>query len=232
MRVAIIPARGGSKRIPGKNIKPFLGKPMIGWAIEAGLKSEVFDHVIVSTDDEEIAEVANSYGASTPFRRPAALSDDFTDTRDVMCHAIDWCRSNLGEPKSVCCIYATSPMIQVDDLRAASALSDLNVNSYVLPVTTYQFPIHRSLVLNDSVEIQPLYPEYISARSQDLPECYHDAGQFYFAAAHTWCQKGSVLDRKNTPIIIPRHRVQDIDTLEDWVVAEKLFNVLRLDGLK
>jgi pseudaminic acid cytidylyltransferase len=229
LKIAIIPARGGSKRIPRKNIRPFFGKPMIGWAIETAIKSEVFDEIIVSTDDDEIAEVSMRFGATVPFRRPVHLSDDFTDTRSVICHAIEWCNSHLAEPTSVCCIYATSPMMQADDLKAASILSENVEDAYVLPVTTYQFPIYRSLILNESKQLEPLFPEYIGARSQDLVESYHDAGQFYFASPSTWLQDGSLLDRKNIPLIIPRHRVQDIDTLEDWVFAEKLFDLLQLD---
>jgi pseudaminic acid cytidylyltransferase len=228
VKIAIIPARGGSKRIPRKNIKSFFGKPMVGRAIETALESEVFDHVIVSTDDEEIAEVAIRYGATVPFRRPAHLADDFTDTRLVICHAIDWFKKNIGELTSVCCIYATSPMMLAGDLKVASEISDRANNAFVLPVTTYQFPISRALILNKDKKLEAIDSDSINTRSQDLTETYHDAGQFYFASPKTWFEEKSILSRKNIPLIIPRYRVQDIDTIEDWIFAEKLYGALHL----
>jgi pseudaminic acid cytidylyltransferase len=216
VKIAVIPARGGSKRIPRKNIKFFFGKPMIGRAIETALESEIFDHVIVSTDDEEIAEVAIRYGATVPFMRPAYLADDFTDTRLVICHAIDWFKKNTCELTSVCCIYATS----------ASEISDRANDAFVLPVTTYQFPISRALILNKDKKLEAIDSDFINTRSQDLTETYHDAGQFYFASPKTWFEEKSILSRKNIPLIIPRYRVQDIDTIEDWIFAEKLYGAL------
>lgn len=226
MKIAVIPARGGSKRIPRKNIKFFFGKPMIGRAIETALESEIFDHVIVSTDDEEIAEVAIRYGATVPFMRPAYLADDFTDTRLVICHAIDWFKKNTCELTSVCCIYATSPMMLASDLKAASEISDRANDAFVLPVTTYQFPISRALILNKDKKLEAIDSDFINTRSQDLTETYHDAGQFYFASPKTWFEEKSILSRKNIPLIIPRYRVQDIDTIEDWIFAEKLYGAL------
>jgi pseudaminic acid cytidylyltransferase len=223
VKIAVIPARGGSKRIPRKNIKFFFGKPMIGRAIETALESEIFDHVIVSTDDEEIAEVAIRYGATVPFMRPAYLADDFTDTRLVICHAIDWFKKNTCELTSVCCIYATSPMMLASDLKAASEISDRANDAFVLPVTTYQFPISRALILNKDKKLEAIDSDFINTRSQDLTETYHDAGQFYFASPKTWFEEKSILSRKNIPLIIPRYRVQDIDTIEDWIFAEKLY---------
>jgi pseudaminic acid cytidylyltransferase len=226
VKIAVIPARGGSKRIPRKNIKFFFGKPMIGRAIETALESEIFDHVIVSTDDEEIAEVAIRYGATVPFMRPAYLADDFTDTRLVICHAIDWFKKNTCELTSVCCIYATSPMMLASDLKAASEISDRANDAFVLPVTTYQFPISRALILNKDKKLEAIDSDFINTRSQDLTETYHDAGQFYFASPKTWFEEKSILSRKNIPLIIPRYRVQDIDTIEDWIFAEKLYGAL------
>jgi pseudaminic acid cytidylyltransferase len=226
VKIAVIPARGGSKRIPRKNIKFFFGKPMIGRAIETALESEIFDHVIVSTDDEEIAEVAIRYGATVPFMRPAYLADDFTDTRLVICHAIDWFKKNTCELTSVCCIYATSPMMLASDLKAASEISDRANDAFVLPVTTYQFPISRALILNKDKKLEAIDSDFINTRSQDLTETYHDAGQFYFASPKTWFEEKSILSLKNIPLIIPRYRVQDIDTIEDWIFAEKLYGAL------
>ena len=226
MKIAVIPARGGSKRIPRKNIKSFFGKPMVGWAIEIALESKVFDHVVVSTDDKEIAEIAISYGATVPFKRPADLADDFTDTRLVICHAIDWFKKNIGELTSVCCIYATSPMMLASDLMIASEISDSANDAFVLPVTTYQFPISRALILNKNKKLEAINPTSITSRSQDLTETYHDAGQFYFAPPKIWFEEKSILSRKNIPLIIPRYRVQDIDTIEDWIFAEKLFGAI------
>jgi len=201
---------------------------MIGWAIEIALESKVFDHVIVSTDDKEIAEVSIRYGATVPFKRPAHLADDFTDTRLVICHAIDWIKKNIGELSSVCCIYATSPMMLASDLMIASEISDSVNDAFVLPVTTYQFPISRALILNKNKKLEAINQTSINSRSQDLTETYHDAGQFYFAPPKIWFEEKSILSRKNIPLIIPRYRVQDIDTIEDWIFAEKLFGTIHL----
>lgn len=222
MRIAIIPARGGSKRIPGKNIREFCGKPIIAWSINAALQSRCFDDVIVSTDDDDIASVASKYGASVPFMRPPELSDDYTPTLPVLRHAILEMERQTDRPvETGCCIYATAPFVTPAILREGMdiLLADQNLD-FAFGVTSYPYPIQRALAINAEKHIKMLYPEHELARSQDLPERYHDAGQFY-----CFRRKG-VLDEKgffsacSAPVIIPREHVQDIDTEEDWRCAE------------
>lgn len=221
--IAVIPARGGSKRIPHKNIKDFCGKPMIAWSIEAAVASHCFDRVIVSTDDEEIAAVAREWGAHTPFIRPAALSDDYTGTIPVIAHAIEWLGRLDQAPKAVCCLYATAPFVQADDLQAGwQALRDPRVE-YAFSVTSYAFPIQRALRLTTEGRVMMFQPEHFTTRSQDLEEAWHDAGQFYWGRSEAWLQGKPIFTDDAVPIKLPRHRVQDIDTLEDWLRAEWLF---------
>lgn len=227
MRIAVIPARGGSKRIPRKNIKLFHGKPMIAWSIEAALNSACFDRVIVSTDDEEIAAISVQYGADAPFMRPKNLSDDFTGTIPVINHAITWLRESGIDVDNVCCIYATAPFILPEDLqRGLQALKETNV-SYAFAVTSYAFPIQRALRMTDGGRVEMLNPENFSVRSQDLEEAWHDAGQFYWGKASAWLSEEPLFSEVSVPILLPRHRVQDIDTPEDWVRAEWLFDAWR-----
>jgi N-acylneuraminate cytidylyltransferase len=227
MRIAVIPARGGSKRIPRKNIKLFHGKPMIAWSIEAALNSACFDRVIVSTDDEEIAAISVQYGADAPFIRPKNLSDDFTGTIPVINHAITWLRESGFDVDNVCCIYATAPFILPEDLqRGLKALKETNA-SYAFAVTSYAFPIQRALRRTDGGRVEMLYPENFSVRSQDLEEAWHDAGQFYWGKASAWLSEEPLFSEVSVPILLPRHRVQDIDTPEDWVRAEWLFDAWR-----
>lgn len=222
--VCIIPARGGSKRIPRKNIKPFAGKPMIAWSIEAALKSGCFSDVMVSTDDEEIAQVAKEYGATVPFIRPPELSDDYTGTVPVIRHAIRFLA--LSEEAKVCCLYATAPMVLPDDLRQGHQKVQAYPDGYVLSITSYAFPIQRSLVRDEFGSLNMLFPDQQQTRSQDLPEAWHDAGQFYWAYSGQWLKSDGVF-RDAKGIVLPRHRVQDIDTPEDWVFAELLHQVIR-----
>ncbi len=228
MKLAIIPARGGSKRIPRKNIKPFCGKPMIAWSIEAALRSGCFDRVIVSTDDQEIAETARSYGALTPFTRPQELADDHSPTAAVVRHAIEWLRHIGRHPKSVCCIYATAPFIVPDDISTSLSLLEEQHCDYVLPVTSFAFPIQRALRLEGEQLLRMMSPQFFSTRSQDLEDAYHDAGQFCWGTTQAWTEGKPVFEAKTMPLIIPRHRVQDIDTEEDWTRAELLFKALML----
>lgn len=225
MRIAIIPARGGSKRIKKKNIKLFHGKPIIAWSIQTVLKSDIFDQVIVSTDDEEIADISKIFGASVPFMRPNNISDDYTDTKTVICHSINWLIRHDVKPDSVCCVYPTSPLLISEDLKKASKLVDMYPESFILPVCEYQYPINRALELESNGSIKPIKPEYMHRRSQDIKEAYHDAGQFYFGKTELWLKNKNILENNNMPIIIPRLRAQDIDNLEDWSLAEKLFEV-------
>lgn len=223
MNIAVIPARGGSKRIPRKNIKDFCGKPMIGWSIEAALNSAVFDRIIVSTDDDEIADVSRRYGAETPFQRPADLSNDHADTDEVVAHAIGWLREQGQAPEAACCIYATAPFIQVEDLRRAKDALYSGDWDFAFPVTDFAAPIFRSFRQTEEGGVEMFYPEYYLTRSQDLPVALHDAGQFYWGRPQAWIEQRPVFDRRSVPIIIPRWRVQDIDTSEDWIRAELMF---------
>lgn len=220
--VAVIPARGGSKRIPRKNIREFAGKPMIAWSIEAALASGCFARVIVSTDDEEIAAVAKAHGAEAPFRRPATLADDHTGTVPVIAHAIDWLREQGEAPQAVCCLYATAPFVQADDIKTGlSALQHDDVD-YAFSVTSYAFPIQRALRLTPNGRVTMFQPEHFTTRSQDLEEAWHDAGQFYWGRAEAWAAGKAIFTQRAMPVKLPRHRVQDIDTPEDWQRAEWL----------
>lgn len=226
MKIAIIPARGGSKRIPRKNIKPFCGKPMIAWSIEAALHSGCFDQVIVSTDDREIAEISRSYGAAIPFFRPDELADDYTPTAAVVRHAIDWLRQENLFPQMACCIYATAPFIRPEDIKAGLSLLESSKCDFVLPVTTFAFPIWRALRLEDGKFLRMMNPRFFATRSQELEEVYHDAGQFCWGKCEAWLGGQSAFDAKTLPLMLPRHRVQDIDTEEDWARAEYLYRAL------
>ncbi len=230
MRVAVIPARGGSKRIPRKNIKPFLGKPMIAWSIEAALNSGCFDKVIVSTDDNEIAEIARFNGAEVPFMRPAQLSDDFAGTGAVMKHAVDFLLGQGDPVEYVCCIYATAPFIQPEDLVEGWEKISQGNCSYSFSVTSYAFPIQRAIrILNDG-RVEMFAPESFATRSQDLEEAWHDAGQFYWGTVRAWLDEEMIFGSDSIPVILPRHRVQDIDTPEDWVRAEWLLKAIQVES--
>ena len=227
MKIAVIPARGGSKRIPRKNIKEFCGKPIIAWSIEAALKSGCFDHVVVSTDDDEIAEVAAEFGAEVPFRRPASLADDFTATAPVIAHAIEWFRQH-GEPSTeVCCIYATAPFISAEDIQNGLQVLNDNLVDFAFSVTSYAFPIQRAIRIAGNGRVEMFNPEQFNNRSQDLEEAFHDAGQFYWGRADAWVNGKVIFSNGSIPVILPRHRVQDIDTPEDWERAEWMFRALR-----
>lgn len=226
MNLAVIPARGGSTRIPRKNIKDFCGKPMLAWPIEAARASGCFDQILVSTDDETIAETARHYGAITPFMRPAELSDHFTGTTPVVRHAVKWMLDAGHALDKVCCIYATAPFVQAKDLQEGLKLLETTGCSYAFSVTTFPFPIQRAIKKTENGGCTPMFPEQISKRSQDLEEAFHDAGQFYWATAETWLQGKSVFNPDARMVQLPRHRVQDIDTPEDWDRAELLFKAL------
>lgn len=227
MRLAIIPARGGSKRIPRKNIKPFCGKRMIDWSIEAARLSGCFDRIIVSTDDEEIAQVARDHGAEVPFRRPAALSDDHTGTIPVIAHAIEWMNANGAPVELACCIYATAPFVRAEDLRLGLDTLKGSGADYAFSVTSYPFPIQRAIRLNQEQRVEMFHPEHFNTRSQDLEEAWHDAGQFYWGRAGAWIAGKPIFSHEATVVPLPRHRVQDIDTAEDWERAECLFRTMK-----
>jgi len=226
MILAIIPARGGSKRIPHKNIKLFMGKPIISYSINAAKKSGLFDKIIVSTDSKEIAQVAEKCGAEIPFFRPAELSDDFTGTDEVILHALNWFIKKDINIDYVCCIYATAPFVKSEYIRDGFEVLRNTGSTSSFPVTTYPYPIFRSLKINSSGKLQMLWPEHLETRSQDLVEVYHDAGQFYWADVKKYLVEKRFLSESAAPVVIPRYLVQDIDTIEDWERAEIMFQVL------
>ena len=227
MNVAIIPARGGSKRIPHKNIKMFCGKPMISWSIEAAMESGCFSRIIVSTDDDDIANVARTAGAEVPFRRPAALADDHAGTTSVIAHATQWLIDQDWKPENVCCIYATAPFIELEDLSSGLSALVANEADYAFSVTSYQFPIQRALRIGNDGRVAMFYPEYSDTRSQDLEEAWHDAGQFYWGKSDAWLAQRPIFSTLTVPVVLPRYRVQDIDNKEDWVQAEHMFYQIR-----
>lgn len=222
IKVAIIPARGGSKRIPRKNIKAFFGKPMIAWSIEAAKKSGIFDRIIVSTDDEEIANIAREWGAEVPFIRPAELSEDLTATIPVISHAIQWLLEQGEDLDAICCLYATAPFVEATDISKGYAELATGGWAYTFSVTDFSAPIFRSFQLSAIGGVEMFYPEHFNTRSQDLPEAYHDAGQFYWGRKESWLQGKIFFSNQSKPIIIPRWRVQDIDTPSDWQRAEQI----------
>lgn len=225
MIIAIIPARGGSKRIPRKNIKSFCGQPMIAWSIKAALESGCFDRVVVSTDDADIAAVARKFGAEVPFMRPAGLSDDHTGTIPVIQHAIERMEQLSGAAiQKVCCLYATAPFVLAEDLRKGLSVLTETGCDYAFSVTSYAFPIQRALRLTAQGRVEMFSSEYFNTRSQDLEEAYHDAGQFYWGRTEAWKKGEIIFTPASAPVFLPRHRVQDIDTPEDWERARWLFN--------
>jgi pseudaminic acid cytidylyltransferase len=230
MNVCIIPARGGSKRIPRKNIKNFFGQPMIAYSIKAALKSECFDQVIVSTDDAEIVEVAKYFGASVPFVRPDELAHDYAGTLPVIKHAIEWFNVQGQSPSEVCCLYATAPFVQADDIRKAYKQMKQEQAEYCFTATSFAFPIQRAIKVTAENRIEMFYPEHFETRSQDLEESYHDAGQFYWGKAEAFKQQKTLFSKISTPYILPRQLVQDIDTPEDWKRAELMYQALKKSG--
>ena len=226
MIVAVIPARGGSKRIPKKNIRDFLGKPIIAYSIDAARASGLFDRILVSTDDPEIAAAARARGAETPFLRPPEISDDRTGTAPVVKHAVAWLQANATPPTFACCIYATAPFVEATDLKAAYAALKASTQAFAFSVASFPFPNQRALKRVES-GVTPFFPEHAEARSQDLEEAFHDAGQFYWGRAEAWLEDRPLFAPTSIPHILPRHRVQDIDTEEDWVRAEHLYRALQ-----
>ena len=220
LNIAVIPARGGSKRIPRKNIRPFCGVPMIVHSIQVALNSGLFVHVVVSTDDQEIADVALRYGALVPFRRPDHLADDHATTLDVMAHAVHSCETLGWAAQRYCCLYATAPFVTEPDLRRGlEAVSKPGV-SYAFSATRFEFPVQRAVKISVDGTVAPAWPEFIAARSQDLEPMFHDAGQFYWGQAAAFASKASFFAAHSRAIILPGYRVQDIDDEEDWHRAE------------
>jgi pseudaminic acid cytidylyltransferase len=230
MRLAVIPARGGSKRIPRKNIKDFHGKPMIAYAIDAALASKAFDRVIVSTDDEEITQVARKYGAEVTFVRPTELADDHTPTVPVIAHAITACQRIGWDVQEVCCIYPGVPFISTNDLRTAHEQLLATGAHYVFPVTGFPSPIQRALRRLPDGTVRPFQPEYAATRTQDLELGFFDVGQFYWGKTSAWLQELN-LHLNGVTLVIPEWRVVDIDTPADWERAELLYATLSEKGL-
>jgi pseudaminic acid cytidylyltransferase len=223
VNVALIPARGGSKRIPRKNIKEFLGKPIIAYSIEAAITSGCFEKVLVSTDDDEIAKIARDYGAEVPFKRPAELSDDYATSIEVVLHAINWLAEHDIAPENLCLLYATAPLVRAKHLRESLALLEATPEKqFCFSVTEYHYPIQRALHISAQGEIEMFQPEHLLTRSQDLKRAYHDAGQFYWGRTSAFLAGSVVFSSCSLPYILAPHQVQDIDTLEDWHRAELL----------
>jgi pseudaminic acid cytidylyltransferase len=222
MMLAVIPARGGSKRIPRKNVREFFGKPMIAWSIAAARASDVFDHIIVSTDDAEIADVARRHGADVPFVRPDSLSDDHADTISVIAHAVEWAVQQGWNLRAVCCIYATAPFIHPSDIRKGFDALESGSWRYCFSATEFAAPIFRSFKKSDAGGIEMFFPENFSKRSQDLPESFHDAAQFYWGRPEAWMQRLKIFEPHSRIIHVPRWRVVDIDTEDDWTRAEMI----------
>ncbi|KAB0506556.1 pseudaminic acid cytidylyltransferase [Pseudomonas moorei] len=229
--VAIIPARGGSKRIPRKNLKLFDGVPMIVRSIRTAIDSGLFSQVVVSTDDPAIAELARSAGAQVPFMRPAALADDFTGTAAVIAHALQALREQGQQFDYACCIYATAPLLQARFLKQGLQLLEQHPDrSFAFSVCDFGFPVQRALTVDDQGALTALYPEFRETRSQDLPAAYQDAGQFYWGRSKAWLNGEVLYSPASLPVMLPRFLVQDIDTPEDWKRAEYLYAALKAGG--
>lgn len=224
--IAIIPARGGSQRIPRKNIRPFHGKPIIAYSIEVAQQSHCFERIIVSTDDEEIAAVAQKFGAEVPFVRPAALSNAHTGTMDVVKHAIGMLQSTGADFDWTCCIYATAPFLAPEFLEAGLAKLKESRRSFAFSVTSFEFPIQRAVRLLPDGSLDAIWPENRTVRSQDLEPTYHDAGQFYWGRTDAFLENRILFSPESVPVILPRHLVHDIDTPEDWTEAELAYAAL------
>jgi pseudaminic acid cytidylyltransferase len=228
MNLCLIPARGGSKRIPRKNIRDFCGMPMIAWSIQSAQASGCFDQILVSTDDPEIADVARRFGATVPFIRPAELADDFAGTVPVVAHAVQWLLDRGQTLASVCCLYATAPFVEPGDLsKGLELLREMPHDRFVFSATAYVSPIQRALKINAVSGLAEMWqPDNFSKRSQDLEPAYHDAGQFYWGRPAAWLATANLFEASQL-LLLPRWRVQDIDTEEDWMRAELMHKALR-----
>ncbi len=223
MNIAIIPARGGSKRIPRKNIRPFLGVPLLTRTVNILKETSIFDRIIVSTDDDEIASVACSAGAEVPFRRPFELADDYAGTHPVIAHAVRSIEESGVNYEFVCCIYPTAVLSLPVDYRQALTLLSQSEADYVFTATSFSYPIQRALRLNSDGRCEMFWKEYQQSRSQDLEPAFHDAGQFYLGRREAWLNNCPIFSSMSRMLILPSHRVQDIDTHEDWERAEQIY---------
>ena len=223
--IAIVLARGGSKRIPRKNIKDFCGKPMIAWVLEEARESGLFTHVMVSTDDAEIADVAGQWGAEVPFLRPAELSDDYASTDQVLQHVLRQCQNFYGNLQYACCLYPVSPFLTRDDLSRTLDLLITNQATAAFPVVRFDFPIEQAFQL-DGARLRSRWPEQLDERSQDLPDHYHDAGMFYWVDVPRFLEVGQLFCEDAVATVLSSDRCQDINTFEDWEHAELKFRIL------
>lgn len=223
----MIPARGGSRRIPRKNVKDFHGKPMISYAIKVAQDSQIFDRIIVSTDDNEIAAISESFGASVPWMRPSKLADDFATTADVMHDAATRLANEVDANTKICCIYPATPLLQVQFLQAGASLIQDSDWDYVVSAVRNATPIQRVFSLDVSKVVKLSFPEFEMTRTQDLPVTYHDAGQFYWGPLSSWESKTSIFAGNTTIVEIPSHETVDIDNEEDWLFAERLYSLLK-----
>jgi N-acylneuraminate cytidylyltransferase len=224
--LAIIPARGGSKRIPRKNILPFIGKPIIAYSIQAALDSGLFEEVMVSTDDEEIAEVAIRYGAKVPFLRSSENANDYAGIADVIVEVVQKYQSMGEDIENICCIFSTAPLIS--PTRIAEAYHKLIEEKYdsVCPIVAFSYPILRGLEFNEKNQLQMIWPEYLQARSQDLKPAYHDSGSFYWAKTDALIEQKTLFCKNGNAIILPETEVQDIDNETDWKLAELKYQLI------
>lgn len=223
--LAVIPARGGSKRIPQKNIRPFAGRPILAYAVDAAVSSGLFERVVVTTDDPEVAEVARSVGAEVPFVRPAVIADDLTPMADVVLHAVTELEAAGDRYDAVCTVFATAPFVRAADLTAGFEVLTAG-HPAAVAVTDFDFPIFRAFALAPEGDLRVLWPEHAGTRSQDLPAALHDAGQFYWTRVEVLRGSRSLWPAGMRPVRLPRHRVQDIDTPEDWQRAELMYAAL------
>ena len=225
MNIAIIPARGGSKRIPRKNIRDFCGHPILKYSIDAAQRSGLFDKIIVTTDDAEIAEIAKSYNVEVPFLRPKYLSDDFATTSAVVSHALKWLKDEGEKYEFVCTIYATAPFLSSDYISKGYSVLKASAATNAFSATASPYPIQRMFKINEQERCEMFFPENFESRSQDLEEAYHDAGQFYWSRIRDYA-KETMFGRSSIPVILPSYLVQDIDSEEDWIRAELMYKVL------
>jgi len=218
--IAIIPARGGSKRIPRKNIKEFLGKPIIAYSIEAAIKTKIFDEVMVSTDDLEISEISKKYGATIPFIRSAKNSSDYATTADVLLEVLEQYKNKGREFEYLCCIYPTAPFIAIEKLiKSYEIMIEKNVDG-IIPVVPFGYPIQRAFRISFDNKLEYMWPENINKRSQDLEQCYHDAGQFYWSKIRSFIKHKYLLTDNTMPYILTEFEAHDIDNIDDWEYAE------------
>ena len=223
--LCIIPARGGSKRIPRKNIKPFMGKPIMAYSIEAALKSGLFDEVMVSTDDEEFAEVARQYGASVPFLRSEKTSNDYATTIDVLQEVVDMYKQQGEEFDLLCCLYSTAPFVTSERLKEAYDFINEDVDA-CFTMVQYSYPVQRGLRINSLGYTEMTHPEHFASRSQDLEKIYHDAGQFYFVKVESFLKEKAVWCKRTKSLVLSELEVQDLDTEVDWKLAEMKFELI------